>query len=169
MAFLCITILFILMARVSPIKFDEDGFLRLKCGRAILFHTQSPECDEYLLRHSSTPQSISTSRPSIRPTTVNLFTAIITAPANTSTIIILPTPSTSHALANWAKVFISILSGISSLYGAIVAFLRYKLGWGRRRAFSLGLVRGQPTQRVFRCHASSIPLPLILGSPSASI
>ena len=164
-----------------PLFGNHNDFLEIKCRGSHLFHTPSPECENFLaLRNSRTtthsplplthPTDTTTHTPTThRPstTTPHILTAIM-GPAN-ATIFIFPTKTTPpmSVLANWAKALIACISVLSSIYGGLASYFRFHKGWDRRRALSLGLVGGRQTSRTLNIHATSIPLQLRLGAPSS--
>ena len=164
-----------------PLFGNHNDFLEIKCRGSHLFHTPSPECENFLaLSNSRTPEhsplpfthptdttthAPTTHRPS---TTTHPILSAIMGPANT-TIFIFPTKTTPpmSVLADWAKALIACISVLSSIYGGLASYFRFHKGWDRRRALSLGLVGGRQTPRTLNIHASSIPLQLRLGAPSS--
>ena len=180
MAILLIFSLIFSITGAAPLFKSHENFLKIKCRGSHFLKTPSPECEAFLLRHAptttqhpfhpspvtpTTPQAPTSHLPS---TTTPPVVAVVRGPAN-ATIYLFPTKAARPmtVLANWVKAVIACCSIISSIYGAVVAFLRFQKKWDRRRALSLGLVGGRRSRGSLTPRVSSIPLQLRLGAPAS--
>ena len=171
--------LLLLSVGAAPLDHDHEKFLKIKCQDSTFLRTLSPACMQFIHKNSSTitqnplhpftPTTIHATTISRPSTTTNPIISSLNVPANT-TILIFPTPAANPISANlaiWVKALIGLFSVVSSIYGGIVSYLRFRKKWDGRRAFSLGLAGGRHAQGSLRVKASSIPLRLRVGEPAS--
>ena len=180
MAIIFLIFLIFSIAGAAPLFKSHENFLKIKCRGSYFMKTPSPECEDFLLRHASTttqhpfhPSPVTPTTPQaptshLPSTTTPPVVAVVRGPAN-ATIYLFPTKAARPmtVLANWVKAVIACCSIISSIYGAVVAFLRFQKKWDRRRALSLGLVGGRRSRGSLTPRVSSIPIQLRLGAPAS--
>ena len=122
----------------QPRSTTPDPFLAIKCRRIVLFNVPL-ECARYFERIDN---PTSAPAPSASPTS---------SPSPP------PLAPIAYTLAGWAKGVISLISSLITVYGGIVAFLRYVKKLSFRQSLCLGFY-GRTQGTAMNDSSVSVPL-----------